>query len=753
MRMRKMKRKKYGNAEERAELLVRVGCLLFLLVMTRIYVAAGEPLPDAEQISLPGAEEMAEKTTVRIVLRPEKQEGEPDPDLTEEIRRQICAQVGEDPELAGRLCACVDWTYTYDDKILPPGETRGPGESDIFLTFADDPEYVFEGWTFPEAHTDQEESGETEEFADPDGFGEPGEYTEPEEFVELEEDAESDGFVESDGLVDSEEYAVSDESGEWEEYEDPESFAVYEENTEEELRSFLTTRPQEEDPAANEKETADNAPEEDGGPAAGNSPDGDGELPEEKAAEAGSGEEFHVEHVPEEEFHIKDEGEEETGEEETGVEQEVSVEYSSDEKNTAAEKYAAAYAVPQELTESFTELIREPEVAEEAEEAGMQTQVQLLRTDSGSREEDLTDMYREALSGTDPARLNWETLLAPLPENDGTYVLRTTETDKTGKENVQETAFSINRFGSVYTYNDVIQSLRGNTVKTVDRALVISEYNPDEVREDSREVALTLDGTPVRQVLYTVSRTADKETGRSGKDKDGQDRSGGNREVSPESNAEKTRKWNRYDYVIAADNFREDGVYSLTVSSRDTAGNASEMHRYNGGEIAFTVDGSPPELQAVQGLENDVVNGRKADIKVTAFDTVGLARLSAFVDGKLMATADSFADKHRAELTFSISQGPAQRVRIIAEDTAGNVLDTDEKNAQQEYRFRPAFPFNRQITVTPPPVADKPKPRGPAAILVLLVIACTGVSAFMLRRIFRSEKRIPARLLRETEAD
>ena len=132
MRMRKMKRKKYGNAEERAELLVRVGCLLFLLVMTRICVAAGEPLPDAEQISLPDAEEMAEKTTVRIVLRPEKQEGEPDPDLTEEIRRQICAQVGEDPELAGRLCACVDWTYTYDDKILPPGETRGPGESDIF---------------------------------------------------------------------------------------------------------------------------------------------------------------------------------------------------------------------------------------------------------------------------------------------------------------------------------------------------------------------------------------------------------------------------------------------------------------------------------------------------------------------------------------------------------------------------------------------------------------------------------------------
>ena len=759
MRMGIRKRKKkYGDIERRADALIRVGCLVFLLIMTRVCAAAEEAVPAVEE-TVPAADEATEKTTIRIVLRPEKTEGEPDPDLTGEIRRQISAQAGEAPELLDRLCACVDWTYLYDDEVRPPGEAREAGESDIYLTFADDPEYVFEGWTFPDEEPEPADEApepvdEAPELAD--------EEPEQDTFPEAEEDAclYQEGFEET-GEEDYEEgFEVTEESSCEEDYgeafevteeavyeEAPEAFedggyqesftgplevADQEEGAGEELRSFLTTRPQEEEPAAGEKASENTEPEEDSG------------VPEENEAEAAPAEEFHIQDETEE-FHIKDE--EESVEEEKGAEQEVPVEYASDEKNTAPQKYEKAYAVPQELMEGFTELIREPE-REEAEEADVQTQVQLLRTDSGSREEDLTDMYREALAGTDPGRLDWETLLAPLPENDGTYVLRTTETDREGNEKVQETAFSVNRFGSVYTYNDVVQALRGNTVKNVDRALVISEYNPDEIRDESREVALTLDGKKRSQVLYSVSRNAGENSSRAASGETKND-SGS----ASDKETGKAKKWNRYDYVIAADNFREDGVYSLNISSRDAVGNTSEMHRYNGGGIAFTVDGSPPELQAVQGLEQAAVNGRKANVKVTAFDTVGLARLSAFVDGKLMAAADTFPDRHRAELAFSIPQGPAQRVRIVAEDTAGNVLDTDEKTAEKEYTFKPAFPFNRQITVTPPPEAEVPKPRGPVAVLLILIIGCTGVSAVMLKKIFRKEKKLPSGMFREMDMD
>ena len=93
------------------------------------------------------------------------------------------------------------------------------------------------------------------------------------------------------------------------------------------------------------------------------------------------------------------------------------------------------------------------------------------------------------------------------------------------------------------------------------------------------------------------------------------------------------------------------------------------------------------------------------------------------------------------------------RYIYVSEDTAGNVLDTDEKKGEKDYTFRPAFPFNRQISVVPPPVQDAQKPRGPVAVLFLLIIACTGVSAGMLRHIFRKEKTASARLLRETDMD
>ena len=816
---RRMTKADTDRKADRINAMIRAGCLIFLLVMTRMSTAAE---------TLPAEEGEMEKISVRIVLRPEKEQGDPDPDLTEAVRTQIREQVGDDPDLLDRLCSCVEWTYAYDDEIRPPGEMRAAGESDILLTFAEDPEYVFEGWTFPDegqgiteeavfpeeepaaeagsgfaeegaaqteeytapdAYTETEEYAdpveyedpesfvESEEYAAPDGYAEMEEYAAPDGYAEMEEYADPDGYAEVEGLADPAEYEDQESFVGTEEYTVPEDFNESDEYTEsenkEDLRSFLTTLPREEESAENEekaasekqdvseetkqdmsKETgAGNAEAEAGeDPEAGTKPDPEREEVTSEEGTAGEAAEaaetaqkdFHIKDEPEEEFHIEDERGEEPVEEETGTEQEVSVEYTSDEKNAAPEKHQEAYAVPQELTESFTELIRDPETetAEEAEEAEVQTQVQLLRMDSGSREEDLTDMFREALSGTDPEQLNWETLLAPLPENDGTYVLRTTQTDGTGKETVEETAFSINRFGSVYTYNDAIQALRGNTVRSVERALVISEYNPDAVREDSREVSLTLDGKKVSQVLYTVSQAGKEEDSPSGTEKNGVTTAKKGRGTVSEEGSSEVKKWKRYDYVIAPENFQEDGVYSLTVSSSDTAGNTSEMHRYNGGGISFTVDGSPPELQAVQGLENAVVNGRKADVRVTAFDTVGLTRLSAFVDGKLMATEETFADRHRAELAFSISQGPAQRVRIVAEDTAGNVLDTDEKTTDEEYTFRPAFPFSRQITVTPPPVQTAPKPKGPVAILLLLIAGCTGVSAVMLRRIFRKENNI-----------
>ena len=692
------------NTENRINAVFRIVCLMIVLVMTRVYAAA-DTLPAEGPGEGPG------KVPVRIVLRPEKEEGEPDPDLSGMIRAQITEQVGdEDPELADRLCACVSWAYDYSGGVIPPGENRPAGESEIVFSFAEDPEYVLIGWTLPEEISPKEsvvEEPDAEEMpADEDMWYAEETYEEEWDTEEMsDEEVWDPEMLSAEEDRDMAEISAAEDQGVEE--------VFFEEIRDPELRSFLTTRPGE--------ETAEEEPSEE-------EPPGEEEPPEEETA----GETEEEEYIDAEE--IAEENAEAEGSADEYVQEEVFEPETGPVRQTAAGGSYRQYqtvmtqpdAVPQEISESVEELIRGEEQEKEGEEAKTgKTQVRLLRTDSTGKETDLTDMFRDALSQADPDRIDWNTLLAPLPENDGTYVLRTMEEGNGGESNVRETSFSVNRFGSVYTYNDAVQSLRGKTVKAVSRPLVVSEYNPDHLEKNSWKVTVTRDGQPLDPVLYTVSRAG--------------------------SGQGRKNEWSRCDYVVSSENFREDGVYRLAVTSRDAAGNTPEMNRYNGGEITFTVDGSPPELQAVQGLEEAVVDGRKAEVAVTAFDTVGLARLSAFVDGKCMAAEDTFQDRHRAELAFSIEPGEDQHVRIVAEDTAGNVLDTDEKTVGKRYRFQPAFPFSRKITVR------LPEPAAPGSgkwrILILMAGGCTAVSAVMLRRIFGPEKRRTAAADRETDPD
>ena len=161
--------RRYGK--NRAELTVRILCLVFLLVLTKICMAAEIPVQATEEAGaeIPSADNpagegpvtgqdggLSDKERIRIVLRPVKTEGEPDPDLTEEIRRQIKEQLRErtgqsmeeeetDEErlLLERLVSCVTWEYQYDVSVQPPGLERPCGESEIRLQFEEDPSYCF----------------------------------------------------------------------------------------------------------------------------------------------------------------------------------------------------------------------------------------------------------------------------------------------------------------------------------------------------------------------------------------------------------------------------------------------------------------------------------------------------------------------------------------------------------------------------------------------------------------------------------
>lgn len=655
--------------------------------------------PPAEEPPAEGSGGQPEKTEVEIVLRPVKEEGEPDPDLTEEIRNRIVSQIVDiEQDCLDRLCSCVSWEYDYSGGLMPPGTDRPAGESDIRLIFAEDPEYAFRGWT--------EISGKTD--ADP-------EQTEGEE--RLEEDSESER---------------------------------------ERLRSYLMTLPGKE--PGEDIEGEGTKPEEPGegtepeGPEEGADPEGTGEGTGSDEPTGGTAEPETAGAETAENTETGTEGTEIAAADNAGAEASVpepgpdlQEQSGTGVTDIPVQVIVPAGPVPAAVLSSETTAALSPEqaglqnspvLARDLSERGnrisarersdtvpqkkaeAKTELRLIRTDQ-EREVDLTDRYQEILTAGDPEAIDWRTVLDPVPENDGMYTLRVKDTDTRGTVTTKDVTFSVNRFGSVYSYNRAIRTLRGKTVRNVKDPLVISEYNPDLLESGSWKLTVTHDGQPMDQVLYTVTRGTERKT------------------EEETDHIPGTDGWYRYDYVIDPENFREDGVYRLTVSSRDAAGNRPEMNRYNGGDIVFTVDSTPPELQMAEGLEEPVVKGQSAEIRIRAFDAVGLAEAAVYANGTCLGEMTRFTDPHRAEMSVRVPEGEDQEIRVVLTDTAGNRLDTEEKNESGEYLFRPSFPFRRSISVIPE--------KGNAALkkelfaLAAAILSCTGAAVWLYRKFFREE--------------
>ena len=126
-------------------------------------------------------------------------------------------------------------------------------------------------------------------------------------------------------------------------------------------------------------------------------------------------------------------------------------------------------------------------------------------------------------------------------ENDGIYILTLSGRDSAGHFADREVMFYVNRSGSVFESED-----KGD--------LLITEYSPTPLKENSMQVVITLDGRAKPDVDYTF--------------------------ISQAKNGETPRNcWYRYDYVIAAANFKDAGIYKIGISSEDVSGKLSETER------------------------------------------------------------------------------------------------------------------------------------------------------------------------------
>lgn len=249
---------------------------------------------------------------------------------------------------------------------------------------------------------------------------------------------------------------------------------------------------------------------------------------------------------------------------------------------------------------------------------------------------------------------------------DGEYTITVDCIDKAGNTASNAVSFYVNRYGSVYVYDDYLASLIGGYFTGIEEDIVITEYNPSGVEENTSRVQITVDGIPVREPVFEVTTTEDGKQGESG--------------------------WYEYRYTIAKENFIKDGVYDVVISSKDTAGNVPE----NTSEdlaIRFAVDTTAPELPSITGLENAIVKANSITVNLSAMDNVLLDSITVYLNGEVLEKWTDIGS-YDVKKTFEVPAGLEHTVRIVVTDKTGGTLDTDAE------AFAPSYNFNRTITVS-----------------------------------------------------
>lgn len=308
--------------------------------------------------------------------------------------------------------------------------------------------------------------------------------------------------------------------------------------------------------------------------------------------------------------------------------------------------------------------------------------VKLTRTRYNKKDEDVTDEFiTPLLSINDKGGSGTFDTFKKEPGVDGIYTLTVSMTDRARHTTEKTIVFTVNRFGSVYEFNDYLIMLiknGGGFVNKVEDDLVITEYNADKLLEGSLVVDISRDGKPLDNVVFTATPEINDQVaiGESG--------------------------WYQYRYTISKENFKADGTYKVSISSKDATGNSPETSNFEDRTILFRVDSTPPEISSISGLEKSIINAQNVNVKFNVYDSIGLAKVTAYVDDEEVLSVTDFANdynNYQGEFTLSES-GSQQNIRIVAEDLAGNITDTSTDG----FREACAYSFNPQVIVSTNPM-------------------------------------------------
>lgn len=240
---------------------------------------------------------------------------------------------------------------------------------------------------------------------------------------------------------------------------------------------------------------------------------------------------------------------------------------------------------------------------------------------------------------------------------DDVYMLTARVSDMAGNSKEVSKVFSVNRYGSNYILGDDTQKLVNDYYANQEEDLVIREINVSSLQTEG----------------ITYSRDGEMVTLEEEKDYD------------VKEDGTEFASWKEYTYTVHAHNFEEEGAYTVTVLSTDTAKNSmsnrtAKTKEYTK-EVAFVIDKTAPTIVATGVENNRQYMENEREIKVDSQDNVAIDFVEVYLNdsGTPVQTwmKEELAENDGIMNYMLKAASNWQSLRFVAVDKAGNRKESD----------------------------------------------------------------------------
>ncbi len=262
--------------------------------------------------------------------------------------------------------------------------------------------------------------------------------------------------------------------------------------------------------------------------------------------------------------------------------------------------------------------------------------------------ENITESYTSEIKG---GQIKMSDILHEA-DNDDVYTLKAKIEDLAGNVTEKEVTFSVNRFGSNFSYGKETEKLLDKYYINEEEDLVIYETNVNSLV--NKGITLSLNGT--------VSEL-----------KEG-------KEYTVES--ESTDGWMKYKYTISKEALSSEGLYEIIIDSEDEAGNL-QNNQLREVPISFVLDKTAPSA-VITGIEDgDTYNEEYRDVQIEVTDEYAVEKADIYLNGKLKETyTGNELKKINNVISYRLNENTKdQTISVVVEDKAGNKSDEIGKTA------------------------------------------------------------------------